>query len=126
MLRIFRFRCFISLCAVLTTGLLVSGPSLAQQYLTPKPVSLQNEQGIKLKAFRFDPVVGSPPYKAVVMMHGCSGVYSNGVPNLQYDNLQTNFRGWGTTLAKMGIIAILVDSFMGRRDPITGAPVPQN
>ncbi|MCB1614783.1 MAG: VCBS repeat-containing protein, partial [Pseudomonadales bacterium] len=58
-------------------------------------------------------------FSAVVMMHGCSGIWSsknpdavngNGTPNLQ-----NHIEKWGLKLAEEGIVALAVDSFTPRK-----------
>lgn len=61
----------------------------------------------------------STQYSAVVMMHGCSGIWSNRVVNATNrdgtPNLQNNVEKWGIKLAENNIIAIAVDSFTSRQ-----------
>jgi len=103
-----------------------AGPVLAQA-ITPVAVTVTNSQGLALRAFRFVPpaTAGTGPFPAVVMMHGCAGVYSFSQPNAGFNNIQLLFRDWGTRLARAGYVALLVDSFTGRRDA-NGVQVPQN
>ncbi|OJH37339.1 hypothetical protein BON30_29030 [Cystobacter ferrugineus] len=57
--------------------------------------------------------------RAVVLMHGCSGYWSNravGATNSNgTPNLQNQVEKWGLQLASQGIIALAVDSFTRRR-----------
>jgi dienelactone hydrolase len=61
----------------------------------------------------------SRQYPAVVMMHGCSGIWSNRVVNATNadgtPNLQNNVEKWGIKLAENNIVAIAVDSFTARQ-----------
>jgi dienelactone hydrolase len=58
-------------------------------------------------------------YSAVVMMHGCSGIWSERVVgNKNPDgtpNLQKNIEKWGIKLAESNVVALAVDSFTPRQ-----------
>ena len=58
-------------------------------------------------------------YAAVVMMHGCSGIWSERtVNNTNPDgtpNLQKNIEKWGIKLAESNVVALAVDSFTPRQ-----------
>ncbi|KAG0600253.1 hypothetical protein M758_11G018800 [Ceratodon purpureus] len=58
-------------------------------------------------------------YPAVVMMHGCSGIWSERVVgNKNPDgtpNLQNNIEKWGIKLAESNVVALAVDSFTPRQ-----------
>lgn len=103
-----------------------AGASLAQT-ITPVAVTVTNSEGLALRAFRFTPpaTAGTAPFPAVLMMHGCAGVYSYSQPNASFNNIQVLYRDWGTRLARAGYVALLVDSFTGRKDA-NDVPVPQN
>jgi dienelactone hydrolase len=90
----------------------VPAPALAWSS-TPKKVTFVNDQGIILKGWLFEPS-GAGPFPAVVMMHGCAGVYSNGRPGKGITSL---YREWGDRLVKAGYVALLVDSFTPRNAP---------
>ncbi|WP_395854327.1 dienelactone hydrolase family protein [Cystobacter fuscus] len=57
--------------------------------------------------------------RAVVLMHGCSGYWSNRVVGATNSNgtpnLQNQVEKWGLKLASEGIVALAVDSFTRRR-----------
>ncbi|MFY0583967.1 dienelactone hydrolase family protein [Cystobacter fuscus] len=57
--------------------------------------------------------------RAVVLMHGCSGYWSNRVVGATNSNgtpnLQNQVEKWGLQLASRGIVALAVDSFTRRR-----------
>jgi len=57
--------------------------------------------------------------RAVVMMHGCAGIWSNRVVGATNSNgtpnLQNNIEKWGLKLASEGYVALAVDSFTRRR-----------
>lgn len=62
---------------------------------------------------------GSPRlYSAVVMMHGCSGIWSERVVGATNrdgtPNLQNNVEKWGIKLAESNVVALAVDSFTPR------------
>ncbi|MBM7112016.1 dienelactone hydrolase family protein [Archangium primigenium] len=64
----------------------------------------------------------STSLRAVVLLHGCSGYWSNrtvGATNANgTPNLQNQVEKWGLTLASQGIVALAVDSYT-RRKPST-------
>ncbi len=106
-------------------ALLLAGAAQAQS-VTPVTLTLHNAQGVSLKAFQYSTAGNGTPRKAVVLMHGCAGVYANSLPNASYTNVQTIYRDWASNLANAGYVVLLVDSFSGRTDPATGLAVPQN
>lgn len=62
---------------------------------------------VQLIALQFRPT-GPGPYPAIVMLHGCSGMYTpSGYVNRSY-------RHWAELLAEDGYVALLVDSFNPR------------
>lgn len=83
----------------------------------PIATTVVNEQGVTLKAWYFAPATKAASYPAVVLLHGCSGVYSYSKPNSGYTNLQKLFTDWASQLNRAGYAALLVDSFTGRGDP---------
>lgn len=83
----------------------------------PVATTIRNDQGVDLRAWYFAPETSATSYPAVVMLHGCSGVFANSRPNASYSNLQSLFNEWGQRLARAGYAALLVDSFTGRGDP---------
>ena len=105
--------------------LLLAGAAQAQT-VNPVALTLHNDQGLSLRAFQYSTGSVGAPRKAVVLMHGCAGVYSNSLPNDSYTNVQTIYRDWASKLANTGYVVLLVDSFSGRTDPATGLAVPQN
>lgn len=66
----------------------------------------------------FDEEQGENVYSAVVMLHGCSGMWSNRNPDAENadgtPNLQNNVEKWGLKLAQEGIVALALDSFTPR------------
>lgn len=79
--------------------------------IAPQKVTFVNGQGITLTGYLFKPA-GSGPYPAVVMMHGCAGVFSYSDPTLGISKL---YREWGDRLVSAGYAALLVDSFTPRK-----------
>ncbi|PCC70197.1 Dienelactone hydrolase [Nannocystis exedens] len=57
-----------------------------------------------------DPLPANPP--AVIMMHGCSGMWYNDNPA---NGASREIERWGRELAAQGYVAIAVDSYEGRR-----------
>jgi len=75
--------------------------------VTPTDVSFQNADGLALQGKLFSPATApaQPGYPAVILLHGCAGVYnSNG-------NVSSIYREWGDRLVAAGYVALLVDSF---------------
>lgn len=86
--------------------------------VTMTKVSFTNADGQALTGFLFkDPTV-TARNAAVVMMHGCAGVWSNGVistdPQPSIKTLSHIHKRWGENLAKAGYVGLLVDSFTPR------------
>jgi dienelactone hydrolase len=77
----------------------------------PQKVAFLNAQGIMLTGWIFKPG-GAGPFPAVVMMHGCAGVYSYSDPARGINSL---YREWGDRLIADGYAALLVDSFTPRK-----------
>lgn len=86
---------------------LLSEPAFAD----PIDVSFPTPQGIIITGKLFFPATPSMYAPAVVMMHGCSGIYSYSDPSKGRALLH---KEWGERLANAGYIALLVDSFSGR------------
>jgi len=64
-------------------------------------------QPVQLSALMFRPA-GAGPFPAVVMLHGCSGMFTaSGYPTASY-------RYWAELLAQNGYVAVLTDSFNPR------------
>lgn len=102
--------------AMIALLFLLSAASVARA-ATPLATTVVNEQGVTLKAWYFAPSTTAASYPAVVMLHGCSGVYSYSKPNASYSNLQKLFTDWAQRLNRAGYAALLVDSFTGRGHP---------
>lgn len=97
----------------LLVGVLAAPSSALAWTYTPEKVTFVNDQGITLTGYLFKPS-GNGPFPAVVMMHGCAGVFSYSNPA---KGVQKMFREWGDRLAKAGYIALLVDSYTPRNTP---------
>jgi carboxymethylenebutenolidase len=86
--------------------------------VTMTKVSFTNSDGQALSGFLFRDPAAIPRQAAVVMLHGCSGVWSNGVVNTEPQPPQKALshihRRWGESLARAGYNALLVDSFTPR------------
>lgn len=81
--------------------------------ISPQKVTFVNDQGLTLTGWLFKPsTTGRHP--AVVMLHGCSGVYSYSDPTR---GIATLYREWGDRFVKAGYVALLVDSFTPRNAP---------
>ena len=102
---------------VSTIALLVAPAFSSAHAPAPVATTIRNEQGIDLRGWYFAPETAAASYPAVVMLHGCSGVFANSKPNSSYSNLQSLFNEWGQRLARAGYAALLVDSFTGRGHP---------
>lgn len=81
-------------------------------------VSFTNSAGQALTGFLFRDNAATQRQAAVVLMHGCSGVWSNGVVNTDAQPPQKALshihRRWGENLARAGYSVLLVDSFTPR------------
>lgn len=86
---------------------LLSAPASAD----PIDVSFPTLQGITITGKLYLPTGSTNPVPAVVMMHGCSGIYSYSDPT---KGLAMLFKEWGERLTNAGYAALLVDSFSGR------------
>ncbi len=82
----------------------------------PVATTVATAEGLKLKAWYFAAEGGASTHPAVVLLHGCSGVYSYSKPNASYSNLQQLLLEWGRRLSRAGYTALLVDSFTARGD----------
>lgn len=98
---------------VVLAALLIVGRVQASE---PVATTVSTAQALKLKAWYFAAEGGSATHPAVVLLHGCSGVYSYSKPNASYSNLQQMFLEWGRRLSGAGYSALLVDSFTARGD----------
>lgn len=88
----------------------LSAPAWSQSV---QDVSFVNSQGVLLTGKLYRPSwSGARP--AVVLMHGCAGIYSYSDPARGIARLYTE---WANRLASAGYVALLVDSFGPRGTP---------
>ncbi len=87
--------------------------------VTMTKVSFTNAEGQALTGFVFSDPTAPQRNAAVVMMHGCAGVWSNGIESTDAQPsikaLSHIHKRWGESLAKAGYTGLLVDSFTPRR-----------
>jgi dienelactone hydrolase len=76
----------------------------------PETVQFHNGQDVLLEGRLWRPA-DALRHPAVVMMHGCSGMYSSSDPA---KGIMSLYREWGERLAAAGYVALLVDSFTPR------------
>jgi len=95
---------------LLVSCCLFSTPAFAN----PTDVSFPTLQGITLTGKLYLPARPAPFTPAVVMMHGCSGIYSYSDPT---KGLALLYKEWGARLANAGYVALVVDSFSARNAP---------
>lgn len=75
---------------------------------TPVDVDFKNIDGTVIQGKLFSPAALAAPAPAVIMLHGCAGVYnSNG-------NISGIYREWADRLVAAGYVALLVDSYTPR------------
>lgn len=99
----------------LHTFVLASSCLLATSVLAaPVDVSFQTQQGITITGKLYLPAGSATLLPAVVMMHGCSGIYSYSDPA---KGLALLYKEWGERLTSAGYAALVVDSFTGRNVP---------
>ena len=98
---------------ILLVGTLANPSPVLAWSVSPQKVTFVNDQGITLTGWLFKPsTTGRHP--AIVMLHGCSGVYSYSDPAKGVASL---YREWGDRLVRAGYVALLVDSFTPRSAP---------
>lgn len=99
---------------------------------TAARVSFPGPNGVTLSGVRYLPAgfANASNLSAVVMMHGCSGMWSNRNPSANNadgtPNLQNNIEKWGWELAESGVVALAVDSFTPRNPQNVSASDWQN
>ena len=99
----------------LHTFLLASaGLFAAAASANPVDVSFPTQQGINITGKLYLPAASSTLAPAVVLMHGCSGIYSFSDPA---KGLALLYKEWGERLTSAGYAALVVDSFSGRNMP---------
>jgi len=80
-------------------------------FAAPTDVSFSTLQNITLTGKLYLPTASSTLVPAVVLMHGCAGIFSYSDPS---KGLALLFKEWGERLANAGYVALVVDSFSGR------------
>lgn len=96
---------------VLAAGLgstALAAPNASNWAAQPTLVNFANADGLSIPAQLFVPAQAQG--SAVVMLHGCSGVYYNG-------NISSIYREWADRLTAAGHVVLLVDSFTPRNAP---------
>jgi len=74
----------------------------------------KNGQGLTTSAYLSTPsVMNQASYPAIILLHGCSGVFSNSIPSKGIASL---YKSWATTLTNLDYIVLIVDSFSSRDD----------
>lgn len=106
--------------AALVAVAVTAGGALAAP-IANKPytdVSFVNAQGLTIPAKLYVPrgiIAPAGGYPAVVLLHGCSGVYANSLPNGDFSNIQSIYAAWADTLWSRDYVVLLVDSFTPRK-----------
>lgn len=91
----------------------------ASAAITISEVTFSGPGGVTLNGVLYAPDgfdMGSD-YSAVVMMHGCSGMWSNSIYQTYSGgnpNLQNHIDKWGIKLANEDVVALAVDSYSAR------------
>ena len=87
--------------------------------VTMTKVSFTNSAGQALTGYLFKDSAATPKNAAVVMMHGCAGIWSNGnistAAQPGINTLSHIHKRWGQKLAQEGYVGLLVDSFTERK-----------
>ena len=99
-----------SLYALLLSACVTAAPAFAN----PVDVSFPTQQGLTITGKLFLPAGASSPAPAVVLLHGCSGIFSYSDPT---KGLALLYKEWGERLTNAGYAALVVDSFTARRMP---------
>ncbi len=110
----------IALAALSLTSLQASAQTAATvTFAGPPGTGLASDQlsGVIYRPANYS--TSSGPFRAVVMLHGCGGMWSNrdvGATNSNgTPNLQNHIEKWGWKLASEGIVALAVDSYTRRK-----------
>ncbi|MGR8935178.1 MAG: dienelactone hydrolase family protein [Gammaproteobacteria bacterium] len=99
--------------AALTLGV---GSAAHAWQAEPSDVSFANADGLSLPGKLFVPqdAAVQQPLPAVVMLHGCSGIYSRLSNGTYTTNIAKIYREWADRLTAAGYAVLLVDSFTPR------------
>lgn len=93
-----------------TFGIFAAALCVSASAQTAFEVSFTNSQGVRLTGVLYS-THWSGERPAVVLMHGCSGVFSSSIP---LQGIASLYRDWAARLTNQGYVALLVDSFSGR------------
>lgn len=96
--------------AWLGLGLGLCCGGLRAQSAAVETLALRSAQGVELPAVFARPS-GPGPFPAVVMLHGCAGLYSDSMPERGYASLYVD---WGARLLAAGYAVLATDSFTSR------------
>lgn len=92
---------------LLGLALAAAGPAAANydtQWVEFPALEEFNGQPVQLSGLMYHPL-GPGPFPALVLMHGCGGMYTN------QGYVTASYRHWAELLALEGYVALLVDSF---------------
>ncbi|KAG6552606.1 hypothetical protein Mapa_005806 [Marchantia paleacea] len=97
----------------------------AGSHALPSRVSFPGPDGVSLTGVLYAPTgfdgCRASSYAAVVLMHGCTGIWSNRQVNATNDdgtpNLQKHIEKWAVKLASENMVALVVESFTPRVPP---------
>lgn len=109
--------------ATLLFTLLLAGNAAAatpQTVTFPSVTAVETGNGIELTGYLFVPE-GAGPFPAVILMHGCSGLYSNSYKN---NGLSGQYQGWSEKWLSHGYIVLLVDSLWPRYETHPDTYIP--
>lgn len=96
--------------ALLLSSCVIAAPSFA----SPIDVSFLTQQGLTITGKLFLPSGTTSLVPAIVMLHGCSGIFSYSNPD---KGIAMLYKEWGERLNGAGYAALLVDSFTARGMP---------
>lgn len=123
------------LSTVACSALLSLGAAAAHAAIGIESVDFAGPGGVQLTGVLYTPdgfaSKGANTVPAVVMMHGCSGIWSNRVVGAKNKNgtpnLQNHIEKWGLKLANEGFVALVVDSYTPRYPAnIANPPTPSD
>ena len=103
---------FILVAALLATVAFAATPPNSEKRAPDEVVSFADFSGqLMLDGYVWRPAT-SPPYPAVVAMHGCGGVFFD--QPLDTDHIAGKFTYWGQQLSELGFLVLMVDGFTTR------------
>lgn len=104
---------FLARIALCAATIATCASSMTARAAVGNDISFINQQGLSISGKMYSPS-GSGPFPAVIMMHGCAGVFSYSDPSKGIGSL---FTEWADRLVNAGYVAVLVDSFTPRNAP---------